>query len=171
MDELFLLRQELGDNFQLRMYNDSTRSFHPKAYIFEFDNCRTIFVGSSNISKSALTIGIEWNYCLQEEKDPDNYKKFCATFEELWCKHSFVMDDEALHHYSKTWHRPAVYKDMQRQTAGIFLPCVIIMFPMKLIWQRALIKGCLHLSGIMVSMMILITKILNIIRGTIISSP
>ena len=97
------------------MYNDSTRSFHPKAYIFEFDNCRTIFVGSSNISKSALTSGIEWNYCLQEEKDPDNYKIFCATFEELLCNHSLVMDDDALHSYSKAWHRPAVYKDMQHQ--------------------------------------------------------
>lgn len=114
-EALYLLRQKLGDAFQLRMYNDSTRSFHPKAYIFEFDNCRTIFVGSSNISKSALTSGIEWNYCLQEEKDADNYKKFCATFEELWCNHALIMDDEALHSYSKTWHRPAVYKDMQRQ--------------------------------------------------------
>ena len=114
-EALYLLRQELGDDFQLRMYNDSTRSFHPKAYIFEFDNCRTIFVGSSNISKSALTSGIEWNYCLQEEKDPDNYKIFCATFEELWCNHSLVMDDDALHSYSKAWHRPAVYKDMQHQ--------------------------------------------------------
>ena len=114
-EALYLLRRELGDDFQLRMYNDSTRSFHPKAYIFEFDNCRTIFVGSSNISKSALTSGIEWNYCLQEEKDPDNYKIFCATFEELWCNHSLVMDDDALHSYSKAWHRPAVYKDMQHQ--------------------------------------------------------
>lgn len=114
-DALYLLRRELGYDFQLRMYNDSTRSFHPKAYIFEFDNCRTIFVGSSNISKSALTSGIEWNYCLQEEKDPDNYKIFCATFEELWCNHSLVMDDDALHSYSKAWHRPAVYKDMQHQ--------------------------------------------------------
>lgn len=114
-EALYLLRWELGDDFQLRMYNDSTRSFHPKAYIFEFDNCRTIFVGSSNISKSALTSGIEWNYCLQEEKDPDNYKIFCATFEELWCNHSLVMDDDALHSYSKAWHRPAVYKDMQHQ--------------------------------------------------------
>ena len=114
-EALYLLRRELGDDFQLRMYNDSTRSFHTKAYIFEFDNCRTIFVGSSNISKSALTSGIEWNYCLQEEKDPDNYKIFCATFEELWCNHSLVMDDDALHSYSKAWHRPAVYKDMQHQ--------------------------------------------------------
>ena len=114
-EALYLLRRELGYDFQLRMYNDSTRSFHPKAYIFEFDNCRTIFVGSSNISKSALTSGIEWNYCLQEEKDPDNYKIFCATFEELWCNHSLVMDDDALHSYSKAWHRPAVYKDMQHQ--------------------------------------------------------
>lgn len=114
-EALYLLRRELGDDFQLRMYNDSTRSFHPKAYIFEFDNCRTIFVGSSNISKSALTSGIEWNYCLQEEKDPDNYKIFCATFEELWCNHSLVMDNDALHSYSKAWHRPAVYKDMQHQ--------------------------------------------------------
>lgn len=114
-EALYLLRRELGDDFQLRMYNDSTRSFHPKAYIFEFDNCPTIFVGSSNISKSALTSGIEWNYCLQEEKDPDNYKIFCATFEELWCNHSLVMDNDALHSYSKAWHRPAVYKDMQHQ--------------------------------------------------------
>ena len=114
-EALYLLRRELGDDFQLRMYNDSTRSFHPKAYIFEFDNCRTIFVGRSNISKSALTSGIEWNYCLQEGKDPDNYKIFCATFEELWCNHSLVMDDDALHSYSKAWHRPAVYKDMQHQ--------------------------------------------------------
>ena len=114
-EALYLLRRELGYDFQLRMYNDSTRSFHPKAYIFEFDNCRTIFVGSSNISKSALTSGIEWNYCLQEEKDPDNYKIFCAIFEELWCNHSLVMDDDALHSYSKAWHRPAVYKDMQHQ--------------------------------------------------------
>ena len=81
-DALYLLRRELGYDFQLRMYNDSTRSFHPKAYIFEFDNCRTIFVGSSNISKSALTSGIEWEDCLQQEKDPYNYKMFCATFEE-----------------------------------------------------------------------------------------
>ena len=52
---------------------------------------------------------------MREEKDPDNYKIFCATFEELWCNHSLVMDDDALHSYSKAWHRPAVYKDMQHQ--------------------------------------------------------
>ena len=41
----------------------TVRSFHPKAYLFSSSNTRfgVAFVGSSNLSKSALTTGIEWN--------------------------------------------------------------------------------------------------------------
>jgi HKD family nuclease len=52
----------MGDRADLRLYNEPERSFHPKAYIFHFETFSEIFIGSSNISKSALTRAIEWNY-------------------------------------------------------------------------------------------------------------
>lgn len=56
---LYLIRKELGNRIDLRFYNDKARSFHPKSYIFHYENMSEIYIGSSNISKSALTTGIE----------------------------------------------------------------------------------------------------------------
>ena len=130
-EALYLLKSKLGDSFELRMYNDKFRAFHPKSYFFRFDNCSTMFVGSSNLSRSALTSGIEWNYCIHDKVDPDSIRRFQETFENLWQHHSIALDDEALTAYSKSWHRPAIYKDMGRlgdeaapdtQVRGIFEP-------------------------------------------------
>ncbi len=38
---------------------------------------------SSNISKSALTSAIEWNYRFSSKTDPQNYEKFYSTFLDL----------------------------------------------------------------------------------------
>jgi len=42
------------------------------------------FVGSSNISRSALMHGIEWNYRLRKENNENDYNGFKKTFEELF---------------------------------------------------------------------------------------
>ena len=52
----------LGNQVDLRFYNEKERSFHPKSYIFHYKNEGEMYIGSSNISRSALTSGIEWNY-------------------------------------------------------------------------------------------------------------
>ena len=111
---LYLLRHELGDRVDLRMYNEKERSFHPKSYIFHYEDYSDIFIGSSNISRSALTSGIEWNYRFSSRNDPENYRKFFETFEDLFLYHSFVVDDAELRRYSKNWHRPNVEKDLER---------------------------------------------------------
>ena len=111
---LYLIKHKLGERVDLRFYNESERSFHPKAYIFHYEDRNEIFIGSSNISRSALTSGIEWNYRFSSMRDPDNYEKFFRTFEDLFENHSIRIDDAALKEYSKNWHRPAAAKDLDR---------------------------------------------------------
>ena len=109
---LYLIKHELGEKVDLRFYSEKGRSFHPKSYIFHYADHSDIYIGSSNISKSALTSGIEWNYRFSSQKDPENYEKFYQTFEDLFENHSIVVDDEELKRYSKSWHRPAAFKDL-----------------------------------------------------------
>lgn len=114
---LYLIKRKLGDQIDLRFYNEKNRSFHPKSYIFHYEDYSEIYIGSSNISRSALTSGIEWNYRFRSTTDPESYDKFYETFEDLFQNHSIAIDDEELRKYSKNWHKPAVSKDLERYDA------------------------------------------------------
>lgn len=111
---LYLIKHKLGDQVDLRFYNEKNRSFHPKSYMFHYKDYSELYIGSSNISRSALTSGIEWNYRFSNKTDQINYEKFYNTFVDLFENHSIVIDDEELKKYSKNWHRPAVSKDLDR---------------------------------------------------------
>lgn len=111
---LYLIKKELGDRIDLRFYNEKGRSFHPKAYIFHREKESEIYIGSSNISRSALTSGIEWNYRFGSKADQKNFQLFYATFEDLFYHHSIITDDEELRRYSRSWKRPAVAKDLEQ---------------------------------------------------------
>lgn len=111
---LYLIKKEFGNRIDLRFYSDKGRSFHPKAYIFHYENASEIYIGSSNISKSALTSGIEWNYRFSSMTDNKNYQLFYQTFEDLFFHHSIIINNEELCRYSKNWHKPAVSKDLAR---------------------------------------------------------
>lgn len=115
---LYLIKSELGDRVDLRLYNETSRSFHPKSYIFHYESSNEIYIGSSNISKSALTSGIEWNYRFSDTLDKKNYELFYATFEDLFLNHSIIIDDEELKRYSKAWKKPAVSRDLTKYDAA-----------------------------------------------------
>lgn len=111
---LCLIKKELGNRVDLRFYNNKERSFHPKSYIFHYGNIGEIYIGFSNISRSALTSGIEWNYRFNSQDDKKNFGLFYETFLDLFENHSIVIDDEELTRYSKNWHKPAVSKDLAK---------------------------------------------------------
>ncbi len=111
---LCLIKKELGNRIDLRFYNHKERSFHPKAYIFHYENRSEIYIGSSNVSRSALTSGIEWNYRFSSHKDKRNFNLFYSTFIDLFENHSIIIDDAELKRYSKNWHKPAVSKDLEK---------------------------------------------------------
>lgn len=111
---LYLIKKEFGDKIDLRFYNEKERSFHPKSYFFHYANGSEIYIGSSNISKSALTTGIEWNYKFTTDEDEDNFKEFYDTFVDLFNNHSIVIDDDELKRYADNWHKPVVLKELER---------------------------------------------------------
>lgn len=111
---LYLIKRELGNQVDLRFYNNKSISFHPKSYIFHYETIGEIYIGSSNISKSALTSGIEWNYRFNTLTDKKNFDLFYNTFVDLFEHHSIIIDDDELKRYSKNWHKPAVAKDLEK---------------------------------------------------------
>lgn len=49
---LYLIKRKLGDQVDLRFYSEKNRSFHPKAYLFHYEDYSELYIGSSNISRS-----------------------------------------------------------------------------------------------------------------------
>lgn len=110
---LCLLKKEFKDKVDLRFYNVPNRSFHPKSYMFHNKIDSEIYVGSSNISRGALTNSIEWNYRFLKSQNTDDFNSFYNTFEDLFYNHSIIIDDEVMKNYSKSWVKPKIFKDIE----------------------------------------------------------
>ena len=78
-----------GDCVEVRMIETLTlpgaaRSFHPKSWLFESSSGDVAFVGSSNVSRSALGQGIEWNLPLERRLDPAGWHRLTEGFQTWW---------------------------------------------------------------------------------------
>ena len=66
-------------------YDTQSTRLHAKAWMFRrATGYSTACIGSSNLSKSAMIDGVEWNVRLSEVTSPDILEKFDATFEGYW---------------------------------------------------------------------------------------
>jgi superfamily II DNA or RNA helicase/diadenosine tetraphosphate (Ap4A) HIT family hydrolase len=75
---------DLPGNFELRIFESRGQSFHPKAYIlYEKDRRGVAFVGSSNLSHTALSEGVEWNYRVVTDRDAAGFADIVEAFERL----------------------------------------------------------------------------------------
>ncbi|MBU3134409.1 DEAD/DEAH box helicase family protein [Clostridium gasigenes] len=111
---LYLLKDKLKDRVNLRFYNTPNKSFHPKSYMFHDNVDSEIYIGSSNISRGALTSSIEWNYRFTKSQHNNDFNVFYNNFEDLFNDHSLEITDEVLKDYSKSWTKPNVYKDFEK---------------------------------------------------------
>ena len=71
---------------EISIQYDALRTrLHAKAWLFHRDTgFDTAYVGSSNLSRSALLDGVEWNVRLSRIATPSLIDKFAATFETYW---------------------------------------------------------------------------------------
>jgi superfamily II DNA or RNA helicase/HKD family nuclease len=75
---------ELGADIRIS-YETRTTRLHAKAWLFRrASGASTAYVGSSNLSKSALIDGMEWNVRLSQLEQAPILDTFAATFEEYW---------------------------------------------------------------------------------------
>ena len=107
-----------GDNVELKIFSEKNRSFHMKSYIFvRTDDDKSFyqgsaFIGSNNISESALKSGHEW--CLRYDyKQPDNsfeaqqFRLIRAKFDSLFNQpNAQVLTDEWIDAYIKRRQPP-----------------------------------------------------------------
>lgn len=106
---LYLIRQALGNYVDLRFYKFEEKSFHPKAYIFEYENDDgEVFIGSSNISEQALCGGIEWNYKIEKKTNYDDFLFFKNEFLNIFHNQSIEVTDKVLKEYSHKWKKPKI---------------------------------------------------------------
>ncbi|MFC4698701.1 DEAD/DEAH box helicase family protein [Glaciecola siphonariae] len=76
-------------NIQTYLFAAREQSFHVKSYIFcygdEHENLSDgiAFIGSSNLSKAALTNAFEWNVGVQREREPAMFSAIQAAFAKL----------------------------------------------------------------------------------------
>jgi HKD family nuclease/diadenosine tetraphosphate (Ap4A) HIT family hydrolase len=76
---------DLEGDVHLRVYEAGDGSFHPKAYLFHHqDGGGTAYVGSSNLSATALGTGVEWNYRVISSCDVIGFGNVVAAFEALF---------------------------------------------------------------------------------------
>lgn len=78
-------------NTEIRIsYNTKIERLHAKSYIFERKSgFSTAYIGSSNLSKSAQTDGLEWNIRVTNVENPHIIKTAFATFNIYWNSQNF----------------------------------------------------------------------------------
>lgn len=112
---LYLIKDLLGDSVDLRFFNEPNRSFHAKSYFFEYEDEKEMYIGSSNLSKSAWTDGVEWNFRITHADNPDDYNHYYKTFEDLFYNHSIIINDMELDCYSKNWKKNKIFQPVSFQ--------------------------------------------------------
>lgn len=92
-------------------YNSEHERLHAKAYLFlRNSGFHTGYIGSSNLSRSALTNGLEWNLKVTTQEIGHIIDKFQKTFETYW-------EDPEFEQYQKGRDREKLSKALKRQSS------------------------------------------------------
>jgi len=85
-------------NTQVKVSYDSDHTrLHAKAYLFHRNTgYTTAYVGSSNVSRPALTSGLEWNVKITKQDQPTVVAKMKATFDSYWESPDYQLYDPSM---------------------------------------------------------------------------
>lgn len=114
--------REIGAEVRVSYETQATR-LHAKAWLFErAGGLSTAYVGSSNMSRSALLDGLEWNVRLAEAETPFMVERFRKAFDTLWA-------DEHIEDYDPQKFRRAIDAERRGDVDEHGLPLMIDLVP------------------------------------------
>lgn len=93
-DPKALKKLNIFQNVDMKIYNDVKRKgFHSKAYIFEYEDCYKVIIGSSNMTASALKSNVEWNVEIISKKEDPFILDVMDEFKDIWDSLEEVTDE------------------------------------------------------------------------------
>ncbi|SIQ01601.1 Superfamily II DNA or RNA helicase [Peribacillus simplex] len=95
---------EIDSRIEVRLWRSNGVSFHPKAYLFQQENQDSLFVGSSNLSRSALSNGVEWSLSVSDDEEvfSQGLHLFLETF---YSDHTISLNQETLKYYEESYEK------------------------------------------------------------------
>lgn len=98
-------------------YNTKSERLHAKSYLFVRNTgFHTGYIGSSNLSRSALSNGLEWNLKLTTQEIPHVLDKALNTFETYWQSKEFMLFENTEESINKL--RSAIKQERNQGTAA-----------------------------------------------------
>lgn len=96
---------EIDPRIEVRLWRSGGTAFHPKAYLLQYeDNDGVFIVGSSNLSRSAFTYGVEWNLAMQAKAAPTTFEEAQTRFMHLFYHEQTVpLNSETCLYYAKEY--------------------------------------------------------------------
>lgn len=134
------LQQLAQDKVRIKVNYDTTSDrLHAKSYIFVRNSgLSTAYIGSSNISRSALTQGLEWNIRVTNKENPQIIKAARAAFETYWHREDF--EDFDAEKFKKAINESG--KSVRKR--GVSLPVYTIRPEQKAILDKLTVERTQH---------------------------
>lgn len=110
-------------NITLKMYDveSAEEGFHTKGYIFKKEEIYRIIIGSSNMTKSALTTNKEWNTKIISTEQGEVAGEIIKEFDDLWHS-SYVLEfDTFYENYKEKYNIIKRQREIAKQEQVTFL--------------------------------------------------
>lgn len=102
--EALRLFLDIDPRIEVRLWKSNGVSFHPKSYLFQTEKQDCLFVGSSNLSRSALSHGVEWSLSVSDDEDvfSEGLHLFLETF---YAGQTIPLNQETLKEYEDRYEK------------------------------------------------------------------
>ncbi|MGD6793109.1 DEAD/DEAH box helicase [Metabacillus indicus] len=101
------------EHIDLKVFvTDKEIGFHTKAYIFEYLTHYKVFIGSSNLTQSALKSNIEWNVKIITKEETHFIKDVLSEYQSLW-ERSADADEAFIKRYEEFSQKVSAFTNKQ----------------------------------------------------------
>ncbi len=105
------------NNITIKMYDvdEKDHGFHTKGYIFKKEELYRIIIGSSNMTKSALTTNLEWNTKIVSTERGEVAEDIIKEFDRLWNSNNALVYEDFYDEYAEKYEIIKKQKETAKQ--------------------------------------------------------